>query len=344
MQPAENFNPLTSDDYKPLHTLLPLRTPLTVTFCSTQRCNLFCEFCYRYKLDKNELSSESMSLALLDKLANDIANFDDEVGVVDVCGSGEPLLLKNIVEWIKLLKKTNNIKQLKMITNGTLLTPGKAEEVIGAGLDLIIISINGLSATHYKKTTNSSVDFKGLLENIRHLYKIKGSCKLHIKCIGDYFSKEEQKQFLELFSPLCDTIHIDNVINQWIDINLQEPPYKNVEFSGINNRFGKNFEFQKKPMCNFPFYYLRVHTSGKVSSCATNWKDEMIVGDSKIQSLSEIWHSDELNNLRIRLLKQEDLPEKCNCCKYYEMMTGEDLTSYRKDLVVKYLRQGVNNG
>jgi len=291
MRTAENFNPLTSDDYKPLHTLLPLRTPLTVTFCSTLRCNFFCEFCYRYKMEKSDLSSESMSLAFLEKLAGDIGDFDDKVGVVDVCGSGEPLLLTNIMEWIRLLKKTNNIKQLKMITNGTLLTPRKAEEVIDAGLDLIIISINGLTDADYKKIAHSNVDFNALIENIKYLYRIKGNCKLHIKCIGDYFSKEEREKFLELFSSLCDTIHIDNVINQWMDIDLPVPPFKNTEFSGTNNRFGKNFEFNEKPMCNFPFYYLRIHTSGKVSSCATNWKDEMIVGDSKIQSLKEIWRS-----------------------------------------------------
>jgi radical SAM protein with 4Fe4S-binding SPASM domain len=286
---------------------------------------------------------ESIPFNILEKLASDVADFDDKISVVDVCGSGEPLLLPNIVEWIKLLKQTNNIKQLKMITNATLLTFQKAEEVVSAGLDLIIISINGLSDEHYKKITHSKVNFDDLLEKIKYLYKIKGKCKLHIKCIGDYFSNEEREKFLEIFSPICDTIHIDNVINQWIDVDLPTPPYKNTEFSGKNNRFGKNFEFQKKPICNFPFYYLRVHTSCKVSSCATNWKDETIVGDSKIQSLKEIWHSEELNNLRINLLKQENLPQNCEKCKYYEMMTGEDLSPYKDDLLLKY-KKGYDYG
>jgi len=277
-----------------------------------------------------------MPSALLEKLANDIADFDDEIGVVDICGSGEPLLMRNIIKWIQLLKNTNNIRQLKMTTNGTLLTPQKTEKVVNAGLDLIIISINGINDEHYKKITHSRVNFSALLENISYLYKNKGSCKLHIKCIGDYFSKEEQKKFLEIFSSICDTIHIDNLINQWIDIDLPTSHHKGTDILKTINRFGKGFEFQTKPMCNFPFYYLRVHTSGKVSSCATNWKDEMIVGDSRTQSLKEIWHSEELNNLRIKLLKQEQ-PEKCNRCQYYEMMTGEDLTPYKKDLVVKYL-------
>lgn len=340
MSLAEKFKPLTSDDYKPLHTLLPLRTPLTVTFCSTYKCNFKCDFCYRSAIERSELSAESMSLDLFEKLANDVADFDDKIGVVDICGSGEPLLMPNIVEWIKLLKETNNIKQLKMTTNGTGLTPQKAKDVVNAGLDLIIISINGLSDKDYKRITHSNVNFNDLLEKIKYLYKIKNGCKLHIKCIGDYFSKEEQDYFLKTFTPICDTIHIDNAINQWIDVDLPVPPHKNTKPMGTNNRFGKNFEFQEKPMCNFPFYYLRVHVSGKVSSCATNWKDEMIVGDSKIQSLKEIWHSKQLNDLRIQLLKQEGLPKKCDVCKYYEMMTGEDLMPYRNDLIIKYLQKG----
>jgi radical SAM protein with 4Fe4S-binding SPASM domain len=281
-----------------------------------------------------------MPLDLLEKLASDIADFDDNVGVVDVCGSGEPLLFPHIFEWITLLKNTNNIKQLKMTTNGTGLTPKNAEEVVNAGLDLIIISINGISSKHYKKITHTNVNFNSLLEKIKYLHKIKKKCKLHIKCIGDYFSEEEREKFLEIFSPICDTIHIDNAINQWIDVDLPTLPYKNTELSETVNRFGKDFEFQEKPMCNFPFYYLRVHTSGKVSSCATNWKDEMIVGDSNIQSLKEIWNSKELNDLRIQLLEQKNLPDKCNVCKYYEMMTGENLMPYRKNLIRKYAHQG----
>ena len=196
-------------------------------------------------------------------------------------GSGEPLLFPYLVEWIKLLKQTNNINQLKMITNGTLLTPQRADHVIDAGLDLIIFSINGISAEHYRRVVHANVNFDTLLGNIKYAYSIRGKCKIHIKCIGDYFSELEQKKFLEIFSPYCDTIHIDTAVHQWIDIDLPSLPYERTnQLSGEKrNRFGKEFQFQNKPMCNFPFYYLRVHTSGKVSACATNWKDEMIVGD-----------------------------------------------------------------
>ena len=336
---SEKFTPLTSCDYKPLSSLLPLRTPLTVTFCSTQKCNFFCEFCYRHNVDKLELSTESMPMNFLHKLADDIADFDDQIGVIDVCGSGEPLLLPDIARWIRLLKDTNNIKQLKMITNGTLLTPQKSEEVIASGLDLIVVSINGINDEHYSRVVHNKVNFNKLVENIEYLYKIKENCKLHIKCIGDYFSKEELDKFIEIFSPITDTIHIDNVINQWLNFDLPKPPHTKYEVSekeGLNNRFGKDFMLQNKPMCNFPFYYMRIHTSGKVSSCATNWEDKMILGDSKKQSLKEIWHSKELNELQLKLLKQVNLPKDCGCCKYYEMMTVEDLTPFKDELIKKY--------
>jgi len=329
------INPLTSDDYKPLHTLLPLKTPLSVTFCSTQNCNFFCEFCYRYGIDKTQLSKERMSLSFLEKCAADIAEFDDKINVVDVCGSGEPLLLPYLSEWISLLKQTNNIKQIKMITNGTLLTPTKAEQVISAGLDLIVFSINGLSDEGNRKVVHANVDFNKLVDNIKYAFSIRGKCKIHIKCIGDYFSKEDQKKFLEIFSPYADSIHIDSAINQWIDVDLPPTPFEH-ETSENRNRFGKDFQFKNKPMCNFPFYYLRVHTSGKVSSCATNWKDDMIIGDANSSSLKEIWNGKELNDLRIKILKQKN-PSQCESCHYYEMMTGEDLTQYKESLLGKYL-------
>lgn len=290
-------------------------------------------------MDKTQLPQDSMSLHFLEKLAVDISEFEDKINVVDVCGSGEPLLLPDLVTWIRLLKQTNNIRQLKMITTGMLLTPAKAEQVIAAGIDLIIFSINGLSDEHYGKVVHAKVNFDKLFDNVKYAFSIKGKCKIHIKCIGDYFSNEEQKKFLDLFSPFCDTIHIDSAINQWIGIDLPPMPYNYTvqSFSESRNRFGKDFQFQNKPMCNFPFFYLRIHTSGKVSSCATNWKDDMIIGDAKLASLKEIWNGKEINDLRIEILKQKN-PAQCENCNYFEMMTGEDLAPHKESLLVNYLQ------
>ena len=249
-----------------------------------------------------------------------------------------PLLYKELPAAIKLLNDTKKIDSIRIITNASLLSPKKSEALIDAGLKQVMVSINGLSDEQYQSVTHVKVNFNKIVENVKHLFSASRDgkkCHVHVKCIGNYFSDDEQKRFLEIFSPYADSIHIDKVVNQWIGLDLPEPPYgreKDID------RFNKHFDadLQNKPMCAAPFYFLRFHPSGVASVCLGDWEAAMSIGNVNTQSVKEIWDGEALADLRRAQLLQTNLPKQCGKCSYYALMTAEDLTPYRDEILRKY--------
>jgi len=337
MNQNDKYRPLVSTNYKPLHTILPLKSPLRLGISFTTRCNFSCDFCYINNADKSKLQKiTDMPFSLVEKIAKDIEELDENIPVVDLSLNGEPLMYKELPAAIKLLNDTKKIDSIRIITNVSLLTPSKAEQLIDAGLKQVMVSINGINDEQYQAVTNAKVKFSTILENVKHLFSIsRNRCHVHIKCIGDYFSEDEQKKFLEIFSPYADSIYIDRAVNQWIGLELSPPPYghdKNVD------RFNKtiNFDPKNKPICTAPFYFLRLHPSGLASVCFGDWEAAMSIGDVNTESVKEIWNGKKLADLRKAQLSGCNVPDQCDKCYYYELTTGEDLAPYSEDLLKKY--------
>lgn len=337
MEQKGNYRPFVSVDYKPLHALLPLSSPLRLGIGLTTRCNFRCEFCYLYSVDKTKLPIQTdMPFELVEKIAESLSEFDVPISVADVSQNGEPLLYPHLAEAIKLFKSTNKVKSIRIITNASLLSPQKAEELLNAGLNQVMVSINGMNDEQYKRIANTNIRFDAIYENIKYLHSIQGNCHIHAKIIGNYFSAEEQQKFLDLFSPIVNSIHIDEAVNQWIGLELPNPPYGRKE--GIN-RFNVSFNASDKsvlPMCNAPFYFLRVHPNGVVSVCLGDWEAAMSLGDVNYMSLKEIWNGESITTLRKAHLSGNGIPPQCSECHYYELMTGEDLTPFKMDIIEKY--------
>jgi radical SAM protein with 4Fe4S-binding SPASM domain len=129
---------------------------------------------------------------------------------------------------------------------------------------------------------------------------------------------------------------MDKAVNQWIGLKLPTPPYGREE--GVD-RFNNKFDYADKnslPVCSAPFYFLRIHPSGKTSVCLGDWEAAMSLGEVQTMSLKEIWNGKALADLRKAQLTRHNLPSQCDKCHYYELSTSEDLTPYSEELIKKY--------
>lgn len=70
----------------------------------------------------------------------------------------------------------------------------------------------------------------------------------------------------------------------------------------------------KKPQCILPWTYLELLPIGIVHPCCSN---PIVLGDIKKSSIDEIWNSDNMKKLRLRML-EDDLPDTCWHCKFLE--------------------------
>lgn len=109
----------------------------SLRFSVTQRCNLNCPYCHKEGAFDN--TGGEVSLAEIGK----IINVARELGFkkIKVTG-GEPLLRKDIIEIIKVIKR-NGFKDISLVTNGFLLGE-YAKQLSVAGLDRVNIGCDSL--------------------------------------------------------------------------------------------------------------------------------------------------------------------------------------------------------
>ncbi len=109
----------------------------------TNRCNLDCRICIRNNWQEN---TGMMSEGIFDKIVSGISLFSPPPTLF-FGGFGEPLMHPNIVEMVRKAKATGS--KVEMITNGTLLSAKLSRDLIGAGLDLLWVSIDGARPESY---------------------------------------------------------------------------------------------------------------------------------------------------------------------------------------------------
>lgn len=121
-----------------------LRSPMSVAWDITNRCNLKCKHCFNQSGDDtvHNFAAELTQEELLN-VAQQIVRLEPEQCCI--CG-GEPLLNKNVFEIIKILSDGGIL--VNMVSNGLLLTAEVALKLKTAGIRNVQISVDGLGCQH----------------------------------------------------------------------------------------------------------------------------------------------------------------------------------------------------
>jgi MoaA/NifB/PqqE/SkfB family radical SAM enzyme len=112
------------------------RRPLLVSIEMTKHCNAGCDFCDDWRTRHSPpLGDVAAMVRRLDPL------------VVALTG-GEPLVERRLPQIVRDVKASAGFVYVYVVTNGSLLTEARAEELFAAGLDQISVSMNYLDARH----------------------------------------------------------------------------------------------------------------------------------------------------------------------------------------------------
>lgn len=138
----------------------------------TTVCNLKCLFC---STAANSLNIHPRNFIIekdyLIAWIKEVVDYLGEIDIAHIDSVGEPTTYPDLVYLIKEIKKLK-VKQVSMVTNGTLLNEKLIKELKKAGLDKINVSIHSLKEDKSKHLFgNNSYDIKKVLENIKNLIK-----------------------------------------------------------------------------------------------------------------------------------------------------------------------------
>jgi MoaA/NifB/PqqE/SkfB family radical SAM enzyme len=211
-----------------------------------------------------------MSFDLFRKIVDECA----ELGIdhVRVHNYGEPFMDRRLTEKVRYAKQ-KGIREVGMISNGSLITENVAREIIKAGLDAINISVDA-SGREVFDATRLGLNYDKVIANIERLVRIRSELgrkrpKLILSFVRQNNSADEQA-FIEHWRGIADKIHITDLHN----------------WAGTLNR-----ESDVNYPCYRPWLTFTVLWDGRVSLCCADFDGRTVLGDLSTSSIREVWNS-----------------------------------------------------
>jgi MoaA/NifB/PqqE/SkfB family radical SAM enzyme len=241
--------------------------PNTVQIETTNACNASCTICTHSKMKRG---IGFLDFHLYTKLIDECAQF--KCRNVHLHNFGEPLLDKDIAKRIRYAKQ-RGLERVQLFTNGSLLSLEKSHEIVDAGLDEIKISFDGATKEEFEKL-RKGLSYDKVLNNIRTLYQIKerasAPLKIKIACCSTS-SKDKTTKMLE---EICDEFSFGKIHN-WAD---------------PENLYRGERTLIRKP-CSRVWRTFTVLSDGCAALCCLDYEGDVILGDVKKSSITDIWNN-----------------------------------------------------
>lgn len=310
-----------------LADVVPLSAPLSLTVLASSICNLQCKYCVHGTgapwLETVQRNRPFFELATAKKLVDGLKTACDH-GAPKLCrityaGYGEPLLNPEISDIVAYTKRHQVCEEVVIVTNAVALTSELSDKLIDAGLDLMRISIQGITAKDYLEQSGRQVDIEKLAESIQYYYlHKKAEQRVYIKIMNEQLKNDAERAiFLRMFEGCCDEIAFESLAP--VLANASEEDITRFQ-KGINT--GSVAQMQ---ICPLPFYSLHIMTDGKISTCCY-YDHAAILGDVCQQSIQEVWEGEPYREFLKGMLTSAkySLPVCRGCKAYAYTMRNED--------------------
>lgn len=339
----------------PLQDLVPLATPISVHIDVCSICNFKCSFCFQADVKGMKavnLKRDYMPIELFKKIVDDLEQFPDRVKKIKIGNHGEPTLHPKLGEMVRYASEKGYAEVLEIFTNGSRLTPELNSSLVAGGLQRINISLEGLSDERYREVAGVKQSFSDIVAGVEDLFRKKTEAgsplKIYVKIAdeahalkGDAPKKftldeREQKFFFKTFASICDEMFIEKVVPQWAETQLDKQ--NEVGSTGMYGQPTKEW----KKVCPFTFMYLHFNCDGTVSPCTLDWPRKVVVGDSRKQTVKEIWQGERLRALQTDMLcGRRDEINFCKSCSAPMVCVEEDLDPHADALLEAVDPEGV---
>lgn len=287
---------------------LPIRLnelPQVIILWAAGGCNFRCRYCIQsadrqVKSDEKFPADKIMGWDTFLKCMGQIQEFGAAITGIVFCGIGEPLLNPRLADMVGYIKSNGISSHVELVTNGSLLTEERSIELINAGLDLMSVSIQGVTKESYQKTCGVSCDIDRLVKQLTFFSRQKKQCHLHIKTVDMALkSKEEYQMFAGLFGDIADSIFVDHVF----------PLFKHVDYSEIilqerDQYTGERLKRREDYPCALLFQALYIQPDGVIVPCCTS-PTPMTFGSVYDTTLKEAWNSEARKKLLLTHLQGE---------------------------------------
>ena len=263
--------------------------PDIVQIESTNLCNAKCVCCPRDEMHRRQ---GVMDMDLFKKVVDECA----ELGIthVRVHNYGEPFVDRKLVDKVRYAKE-RGIREVGMISNGSLINEQVARGMIEAGLDAINISVDA-SGKEVFESTRLGLKYDKVISNIERIVRIRAELgrkrpKLILSFVRQNNSADDQA-FIEHWRNIADKIHITELHNWGGTLNQES----DVTYP-----------------CYRPWLTFTVLWDGRVSLCCADFDAHTVLGDMNTSTIKDIWNAEPYRAVRREHLESGG-PDVCRSC------------------------------
>ena len=218
---------------------------------------------------------------------------------ITLASRGEPTLHKRLGEMLAYCK--GKFFELKINSNATKLTERMCYEILDAGVDIVVFSVDSSDKEEYEKIRVGG-RFEEVLANIRKFHAIRNSnptyTKTAIRLSGVDLGIQDKDEYNEFWKDLGDNVSIGDTAFRWDTYN--------------------NPLTQTDRPCNVLWQRMYVWWDGTCNPCDYDYKSELRVGNAKETALTDIWLGKQFTKHReMHLAEMRDQMLPCNRCNMF---------------------------
>jgi len=202
---------------------------------------------------------EIMKNGVFERILQRLLPIRENINILTLLGLGETLMDTKIIDKIRIAKRYK-FSEVGIFSNGMNLTERTALRLLYAGLDSIVLSIDG-----FKKETEESIrigsNFERIVENIDSFIEIRKALNAKTKIIIRFTKQEKNKDewlnFLEFWSGKLSKDHGDAIFSYNIH---------NAGDETIKNESSRNIPTENLK-CPEVFNRMIIFSDGSIGLC-----------------------------------------------------------------------------
>ena len=288
--------------------------PQTVLVDLSSACNATCTMC---PTQLNPLRKKLIDPALFQSIVDQVAQFPASPAMFYIGVHGEPLLDKRLADKVALCN-SRGIKTVTVSTNGSLLTPERARELLQASPYIIIVSLESMDAALFE-SIRIGLRHDVVVENIKSLFTLRNALdsqtRIALRFIVSSRNAHEQQAFKQYWSSHLRLKKGDYFADQRIH----------------NWGYGDPGKFYGSSPCPH-VSATTILSDGSVVFCCLDHEGVYLLGNLKDRPLLDIFNDAEAQRLRaIHLAGQRHTLKMCSTCDVAEEWSGRPIDALYDD-------------
>jgi wyosine [tRNA(Phe)-imidazoG37] synthetase (radical SAM superfamily) len=205
--------------------------------------------------------------------------------VIQLHGYGDPLLDKNIAEEVKMLKQKGFYSYFSC--NPANIDIKKSVEILANGLDYIKYSIESVDDAKHKQIRGQASNFTESYKKILQLLDLKAKKKFETTIIITMIDLHREDQ-LDEFRKLKEAFR---GLDVYIYFKSEDTQWYRKDYHGT-----KSIHWSE--LCKHPWMSMTIKSNGEAAMCMEDYNNEIILGDTKTETLYDIWNGEKYRKFR----------------------------------------------